>query len=59
MSEGTVTTGDSLLRLDVREALAFFDDPPPSAIGHATAVVGVLGRIASTKPLPNASGCLK
>ena len=43
MSEGTVTTGDSLLTLDVREALAFFDDPPPSAIGHATAVVGVLG----------------
>ena len=43
MSEGTVTTGDSLLTLDVREALEFFDDPPPSAIGHATAVVGVLG----------------
>ena len=43
MSEGTMTTGDSLLTLDVREALEFFDDPPPSAIGHATAVVGVLG----------------
>ena len=44
MPEGTVTTSDGLLTLDVREALTFLDDPPKSAMGHATAVVGVLGR---------------
>ena len=43
MSEGSATTGAGLLKLNVREILAFFDDPLPSAIGHATAVVGVLG----------------
>ena len=43
MPEGTVTTSDGLLTLDVREALTFLDDPPKSAMGHATAVVGVLG----------------
>ena len=43
MSEGSATTGDGLLKLNVRETLAFFDDPPQSAMGHATAVAGVLG----------------
>ena len=41
MSEGTVKTAEVLLKLGVREVLAFFDDPPESAIGHATAVAGV------------------
>ena len=43
MFEGTAKTSDKVLALHVRETLKFFDDPPKSAMGHATAVVGVLG----------------
>ena len=43
MFEGMAKTGDKALALHVRETLKFFDDPPESAMGHATAVVGVLG----------------
>lgn len=31
------------LKLNVQETLSFFDDPPVSCKGHATAIVGVIG----------------
>ena len=43
MLKGTAKTGDTVLTLNVHETLEFFDDPSESAMGHATAVVGVLG----------------
>ena len=39
----TAKTGEIVRTLDVRETLKFFDDPSESAMGLATAVVGVLG----------------